>query len=126
RFRARIPLGNAKDPLQPLNNAPQFPQAMYPALAELSPAWMLPGVENMPMNAAVLLQTNPRFVEAFMVGLNELLARELLWREFPVGLNGTYFHNFWGGPKDDIPAIDSFDAGGLGDHTADHATRGNL
>jgi hypothetical protein len=127
RFRARIPLGTGADPLQPLSSAPQFPQAMYAALAELSPAWMLPGAENVPMNAAVLLQTNPRFVEAFMVGLNEALARELLWREFPVGRTATYFRNFWGGAVLDIPAIDGFDGNGhLGDHTADHATGGNL
>jgi hypothetical protein len=127
RFRARIPLGAGTDPLQPLDNAPQFPQPMYSALADLSPAWMLPGVDKIPMNAAVLLQTNPRFVEAFMVGLNDSLARELLWREFPVGLDATYFHNFWGGSEADIAAINSFDRNGaLGAHTADQATGGNL
>jgi len=127
RFRARIPLGTGADPLQPLRLAPQFPQAMFSPLADLSPAWMLPGVDKMPMNAAVLLQTNPRFVESFMVGLNEAFARELLWREFPVGRTATYFQNFWGGSAPDIPAIDSFDGSGhLGDHTADHATGGNL
>jgi hypothetical protein len=106
---------------------PQFPQPMYSALADLSSAWMLPGVEEVPVNAATLLQTNPRFVEAFMVGLNEALARELLWREFPVGRTSTYFQNFWGGSVPDIPTIDTFDGNAkLGDHTADHATGGNL
>jgi hypothetical protein len=127
RFGARIPLGAGADRLQPLKLAPQFPQAMYAALAELSPAWMLPGADTVPMNVAALLQTNPRFVEAFMVGLNEALAGELLWREFPVGRTATYFRNFWGGPTMDIPTIDTFDGSGhLGDHTADHATGGNL
>jgi hypothetical protein len=127
RFRARIPLGTGGDPLQPLRVGPEFPQAMYSALAELSPAWMLPGADQVPNNAAVLLQTNPRFVEAFLVGLNESLARELLWREFPVGRTATYFRNFWGGANPDIPTIDSFDGSShLGDHTADHATGGNL
>ncbi len=127
RFRARIPLGTGTDPLQPLIAGPQFPQAMYAALADLSPSWMLPGVDKMPTNTAVLVQTNPRFVEAFMVGLNDGLARELLWREFPIGLTATYFRNFWGGANPDIPTIDSFDRNGhLGEHTADHATGGNL
>jgi hypothetical protein len=135
RFGALIPLGTGPDPLQPLRIAPQFPQPMYSALADLSPAWMLPGADKVPMNAAVLLQTNPRFVEAFMVGLNEAMAGELLWREFPVGLTATYFQNFWRVPvpnippidSPDIPSIDSFDASSkLGDHTADHATGGNL
>ena len=127
RFGARIPLGKGTDPLQPLSLAPQYPQPMYSALADLSPTWMLPGVDQMPRNAAVLLQTNPRFVEAFMVGLNEAFAGELIWREFPVGRSATYFQNFWGGPVPDIPTIDSFDPSGhLGDHEADHATGGNL
>ena len=127
RFGARIPLGKGADPLQPLSQAPQYPQPMYSALADLSATWMLPGVDKMPGNAAVLLQTNPRFVEAFMVGLNEAFAGELMWREFPVGRNATYFQNFWGGPVHDIPTIDSFDPSGhLGDHEADHASGGNL
>jgi hypothetical protein len=127
RFRSRIPPSAGEDPLQPLRMAPEFPQAMYPALADLSPAWMLPGADKVPMNTAVLLQTNPRFVEAFLVGLNESLARELLWREFPIGSTATFFRNFWGGASPDIPPIGSFDSGGhLGDHTADHTIGGNL
>jgi hypothetical protein len=127
RFGARIPLGLGPDPLQPLRMGPQFPQPMYSALVDLSPTWMLPGVDKVPVNAAVLLQTNPRFVEAFMVGLNAALAGELLWREFPVGRTATYFQNFWGGAAPDIPAIDTFDGSAkLGDHIADHATGGNL
>ena len=127
RFGARIPLGAGPDPLQPLRLAPQFPQAMYAALADISAAWMLPGADKVPPNAAALLQTNPRFVEAFMVGLNEAMAAELLWREFPIGRTATYFQNFWGGAAPDIPTIDSFSGDGkLGEHTADHATGGNL
>ena len=127
RFGARIPLGAGQDPLQPLRIAPQFPQAMYAPLADISAAWMLPGADKVPPNAAVLLQTNPRFVEAFMVGLNEAMAAELLWREFPIGRTATYFQNFWGGAAPDIPTIDSFSGDGkLGEHTADHATGGNL
>ena len=127
RFGARIPLGAGQDPLQPLRIAPQFPQPMYAPLADISAAWMLPGADKVPPNAAVLLQTNPRFVEAFMVGLNEAMAAELLWREFPVGRTATYFQNFWGGAAPDIPTIDTFAGDGkLGDHTADHATGGNL
>ena len=127
RFGARIPLGKGTDPLQPLSMAPQFPQPMFSALADVAASWMLPGIDKMPDNAAVLLQTNPRFVEAFMVGLNEAFAGELLWREFPVGRTATYFQNFWGGSAPDIPAINSFDPSGhLGDHVADHATGGNL
>jgi hypothetical protein len=127
RMRARIPLGSGPDPLQPLSAGPRFPQPMYAALAELAPDWMLPGISNVPLNAAALLETNPRFVEAFLVGLNEELGKELLWREFPAGRGGTAFQFFWGTGTPDIPPIATFDANGhLGDHTADHATGGRL
>jgi hypothetical protein len=128
RFGARIPIGTGSDPLQPLSRSPQFPQAMYEPLAALSPEWMLPGISSLPRNNAVLLQTNPRFIEAYMVGLNEDLARELLWRQFPSQRNSTWFQNFWSfqGPQD-IPVIAQFDpAGHLGDHTQDHAEPGRV
>ena len=129
RMKARIPLGTGADPLQPLNAGPSFPQAMYAPLAELAPDWMLPGISSVPINVAALLKTNPRFVEAFMAGLNEEMARELLWREFPIGLRATYFQYFWGGKGGmaDIPPIGAFDPNGkLGDHTSDHASGGRL
>jgi hypothetical protein len=132
RIGVRVPLGSRTDPLQPLSISPKFPQPMYAALAELSAEWMLPGVSTVLMNSAVLLETNSKFVEAFMVGLNEELARELLWRECPADSKGTYFQTFWGAtvngaPVQDIPPIASFDPNGhLGDHMADHSSGGSL
>jgi hypothetical protein len=132
RIGVRVPLGSGSDPLAPLAKNPQFPQPMYSALTELSTEWMLPGVATVESDSAILLETNPRFVEAFMVGLNEELSRELLWRECPVNRTATYFQTFWGAfingaPTPDIPAISSFDPNGhLGDHMADHSAQGRL
>jgi hypothetical protein len=56
---------------------------------------MLPGLEHVPPNTITLLATNPRFIEAYMVGLNHEMSRELLWREFPTDQRGTYFRQFW-------------------------------
>jgi hypothetical protein len=42
------------------------------------------------------LKTNQRFVEAYMVGLNHEMGRELLWRGYPTDQRGTYFAHFWG------------------------------
>jgi hypothetical protein len=128
RFRARVPLGSGSDPLHPLSGTPRFPQAMYAPLADLSPDWMLPGIASIPTDTAVLLQTNPAFVEAYLVGLNEAFARELLWRQFPAERKDTWFQNFWNdGGTPDIPAIAQFDPNGhLGDHTQDHAHPGRL
>jgi hypothetical protein len=127
RLKSRVPLGAGPDPLQPLSAGPWFPQAMYAPLAELSPEWMLPGISAVPIDTAALLATNPRFVEAFLVGLNEELARVLLWREFPLGRKGTGFQFFWGASAPDILPIATFDANGaLGDHGAGPATAGSL
>jgi hypothetical protein len=84
-----------KDPLEPIMAGPQFPQPMSEALIELSQDWLLPGLEQVPPNTVSLLRTNRRFVEAFMVGLNHELARELLWNEYPTDQRGSYFRQFW-------------------------------
>jgi hypothetical protein len=129
RIKARVPLNQGLDPLQPLTAAPKFPQAMYEPLAALSPDWMLPGISSVPIDSAVLLQPNPPFVEAYMVGLNEEFARELLWKQFPAERAETWFQNFWsaGSTPPDIPAIAQFDpTGHLGDHTQDHANPGRV
>jgi hypothetical protein len=128
RLKARLPLGTGPDLLQPLTAAPKFPQAMYEPLAALSPEWMLPGISSIPIDSAVLLQPNPRFVEAYLVGLNEEFARELLWRQFPAERRETWFQYFWSrGGTPDIPAIADFDAAGqLGSHTQDAAVPGRI
>jgi hypothetical protein len=84
-----------KDPLEPVMAGPQFPQPMSEALIELSQDWLLPGLEHVPPNTVSLLRTNRRFVEAFMVGLNHELGRELLWNEYPTDQRGSYFRQFW-------------------------------
>ena len=50
---------------------------------------LLPGVGTIDADTVTLLKDNPRFIEAYMIGLNHELARELLWREFPSDMRGT-------------------------------------
>jgi hypothetical protein len=125
RVGARVPLRTAGDPLRPLTLTVTFAEPMYTALADLGSEWMFSGIAGLAMNKAALLKTNPPFVEAFMVGLSDEMSRELLWRQVPIDLRGTYFRNFWGTLKNgvvqpDIGDIALFDpAGGLGAHTAD-------
>ena len=45
----------------------------------------------MPPNSVTLVQPNSRFIEAFMIGLNHEMGRELLWREYPTDRRGSYF-----------------------------------
>jgi hypothetical protein len=42
-----------------------------------------------------LIETNQKFIEAYMVGLNHEFARKLLWREYPTDQQGSYFRQFW-------------------------------
>ena len=74
---------------------PQFPAPMSERLVELAPEFLLFGLENVPANSVTLVQPNSRFVEAFMIGLNHEMGRELLWREYPTDRRGSYFRFFW-------------------------------
>jgi hypothetical protein len=126
RMKVRVPPGPGPDPLQPLNSAPQFPQPMYSSLANLSPEWLLPGISDAPANSAALLATNAPFIESYMVGLNEEMARVFVWREFPTDTNATYFQNFWTS-EPDIPAIASFDGTRpLGGNTSGPSSSGTI
>jgi len=99
-YKGRYALGGAViwepfDPLEPLLAAPEFPQPMYRPLAQLDNEWLLPGFDKIPPNSATLLKTNQRMIEAYMVGVNHEMARELLWREYPTTQRATYFRQFW-------------------------------
>jgi hypothetical protein len=83
------------DPLATIMAAPEFPQPMYEPLRDISQELLLPGIEKITQNTISLLETNGRFVESFMCGLNHEFAAELLWREYPTDQRGSYFRQFW-------------------------------
>jgi hypothetical protein len=89
------PTNEAEVPIAPIMLEPKFPQPMYEPLRDLSQQLLLPGLETVEPNSVLGLETNPRFVEAYMVGLNHEMGRELLWRGFPTDQRGTYFDQFW-------------------------------
>lgn len=68
---------------------------MYRTLLDQSVDVFVPNLELLPPNTVTLLETNREFIEAFMVGLNSEMARELLWREYPTDQRGTPFRQFW-------------------------------
>lgn len=74
---------------------PQFDRPMSERLIDLVPEFLLPGLESVPANSVTLVQANNRLIEAFMLGLNHEMGRELLWREYPTDRRGTYFRSFW-------------------------------
>lgn len=128
-MRARLRLHSSRarqesdDPLAPILTCPEFPQPMSVPLRELSQEWILPGLDKVPKNRAALLKTNRAFVEAYLVGLNHEMARELLWRGYPTDQRGTCFRRFWNhvsattSPSAmDIPEIHRWSGTALGTH----------
>ena len=95
RLRLGAGLGRRADDLEQLIASPDFPQPMYEALRDLSQDLILPGVERVPQNTLAVLETNGRFVEAYLVALNHCFTGELLWRGAPVSGRSTYFRQFW-------------------------------
>jgi hypothetical protein len=83
------------DPLDTIMAAPDFPQPMYAPLRDLSPDYVLPGVELILPDTVGLLQTNHKFIESYMVGLNYEMGRQLLWNNYPTDQRGSYFRQFW-------------------------------
>lgn len=81
--------------LKPVMAHPEFPEAVYEYLLQLSKNYILPNIDKIPNNSITLLQNNQSFIESSMAGLNHEMARELLWREYPTDQRGTYFRQFW-------------------------------
>jgi len=100
--------------------SPRFPSPMYEPLRDLSQDLLLPGMETVSPETVLGLQTNRAFVEAYMVGLNHEMGRELLWRGFPTDQRGTYFNHFWGlgdlgNAPEDITDLNTWGNRSLGD-----------
>lgn len=74
---------------------PSFPHPMYEALRDLDLDLLLPGCEAVPPDTVVALESDPAFIEAFLVGLNHEMTRELHWREYPGDERSTAFRTFW-------------------------------
>jgi hypothetical protein len=74
---------------------PELDIPMYKPLVDISSELFLPNIQLIEQNSITLLETNQRFIEAYMVGLNHEFARELLWREYPTDQRGSYFRQFW-------------------------------
>jgi hypothetical protein len=104
---------------------------MYGALQRVEPALLLPGLEHVEPDSVALLETDPAVIEAYLVGLNHELSRELLWREYPADLASTAFRQFWdvrGQPGDpealkDVPPIAGWSDTPLGTHLRGGAGR---
>ncbi|RVU20943.1 hypothetical protein EOT10_26830 [Streptomyces antnestii] len=87
-----LPIGDLRPPEVPLGL--DFPT--WTLLRDQAKQWLLPGLERLPRDSIVALRTNPRFVDAYLTGLNQQLLGELHWRNVPVDRTGTPLLMFWG------------------------------
>lgn len=84
-----------QEQLSPIMAHPVFNIPMYEYLRNKSQDYILIGLEKVKQNTIALLQTNRRFIEAYMLGLNHEFAAELAWRDYPTDMKGTFFQQFW-------------------------------
>ena len=103
--------------IEPVMAAPTIRHAMYEALYRHDPEWLMPGIAALrPANLVTVLQTNSRFVEAFLIGVNTEFARELVWRGFPTDGRATSFRSFWTTESELRQNLHDFDDSDLGEH----------
>ena len=115
----RVPVREIPPPVAPVDTttiptgefSPHFARPMSEPLAERFPELMLPGGAAIDPDGVSVVESNPAFVEAFLVGANQELNYELLWRGIPAAARATAFRRFWPHAADaeDIDAIESWD-----------------
>jgi hypothetical protein len=91
--------------------APSISTPMMRALTDLDRRWVLPTVSDLPDDTVTIGVPDAAFIEAFLVGLNHEMGRELLWRGFPTDQRGSVFRRFWdrfpppAPPAPDVPPL---------------------
>jgi len=98
RFGVRFPRRIADQLDEAFQEAMAYPRIdlpMYEPLVRVSSDLFLPNIGLVEQNSITLLETNQPFIEAYMVGLNHEMARELLWREYPSDNRSSVFRQFW-------------------------------
>jgi hypothetical protein len=91
---------------------PVFEDPMYWDLLALGSQWVMPGVGRLGANRVRLVEADKTFVGAYLIGANQALGAELLWRGYPVDLRATFFHRFWDyvdGKTNDIGDLHAWD-----------------
>lgn len=58
--------------------------------------WLLPNIDKLEKDSVVAMQTNPTFIDAYLVGVNTQLMNEMHWRNLPVDRSSTPLLMFWG------------------------------
>jgi hypothetical protein len=65
-------------------------------LKQYDKEWLLPGASTLLKDSVTALQTNPTFIDGFMVGINTQFMAEMRWRDMAVDRRCTPLRMFWG------------------------------
>lgn len=123
------------DPAEPFAPPEICPDLDLPAwrfLRDEGRKWLLLGREGIQPDDVIALGTNPRFINAFLAGLNTQALCEMRWRNIPVRSRCTPLRRFWervtpattappSRPTTDIVGIHKWDVNQSLGHP-DHAT----
>jgi hypothetical protein len=75
--------------------APELDIPLWSFLNDNSRDWMLPGAGQIPADRVIAVQTNPVFVDAYLIGANHQTLGELRWRNLPITTRWTPLRRFW-------------------------------
>jgi hypothetical protein len=81
--------------IRPVYRSPVIEEPLSSRMLEFAASSMLADASRIPSDTVAIYAENRRFIEAFMVGANHEMNKELRWREFPTDLRGTIFRRFW-------------------------------
>jgi hypothetical protein len=79
---------------------PEYPIGLdfptWDLLKKYDKEWLMPGASSLEKDSITALQTNPAFIDAFMVGINTQFMSEMRWRDLAVERTCTPLRMFWG------------------------------
>jgi hypothetical protein len=83
-------------PLAPVEICVGLDLPVWTFLRDQAPDWLLPGVNALEKDSVVGMESNPTFVDAFLLGLNTQVLSELRWRNMRIATGCTPMRTFWG------------------------------
>ena len=93
-------------PLSPPELCPDLDIPAWQFLRDYNPNWLLPGSGTLAENGVVAMETNPLFVEAFLLGVNTQIVGELRFHNIPIKTGCTPLRQFWARTD---PAAETYD-----------------
>ena len=101
------------EPFAPPEICPDLDLPAWSFLRDAARTWLLLGREGIQPDDVVALGSNPRFINAFLAGLNTQALGEMRWRNLPVRSGCTPLRRFWQRVSTGTPAKPATDIVGI-------------